>query len=333
MREATIQRITKISEHTNADSLELATVLGWQVVVKKGEYKVDDLAIYVELDGLLPDKPEFEFMRARKFRVRSVRLRGEISQGLLLPIDLIGDNTITIEEGADVSEIIGVTHYEKPIPVSLAGLVRGNFPPYIRKTDEERIQNVPGLIDELQGESVYATVKCDGTSWTGLLCDGEFHVCTRNNDLKLDNNDENPYIKVARKYDVENKLRRLGINVAIQGELVGPGIQKNRLGLKELELRVFNVFYIDEQGYADYNELRSFCEVMELPMVPVIAVWDFDNTIEELLEMAEGCYEGTKNRREGIVIRPLKAIYARSLRGRRCSFKVLSNSYLLKDEE
>jgi len=330
MREATVQIIKNVEAIENADMLEQATVLGWKVVVKKGEFKIGDKCVFVELDSLLPEKPEFEFLRNKKFRIKTVRLRGALSQGIIFPLSILPSKEYDLyEESEDVSEIIGVTHYEKPIPVNLRGQVKGNFPPYIPKTDEPRIQNYPNILDEFMGVDCYISVKCDGTSATFSMKDGDFNVCSRN--LAYKETDEIIYWKIAKKYNIE-KILSLYKNYAIQGEICGPGIQKNRLGLKDYELLVFDLWDIDNQEYLDFEEMMFFCRLNGLKTVPIEEVIAFNFTFDKLLEKAKGKYEGTSNRREGIVIRPLMGRYSRTLK-RRLSIKALNNEYLEKDEE
>lgn len=236
---------------------------------------------------------------------------------------------IKLEVGLNVTEPLGITHYEKPIPACLGGLVRGSFPSHlISKTDEERIQNIPRVIEELQGVEVYSTVKCDGTSATYINYNNDFQVCSRNNSMKLDGN--NVYLTMAKKYDIMGVLK--GLNIAIQGEICGPGIQKNRLGLKEVDLFIFNVWDIEKRKYFNGRELKNICTMMGLKTVPFNCPFTFNHTIEQLLEMAKGLYPETKNRREGIVIRPVEEMYSKTLKGR-MSFKVLNNEYLLEHGE
>lgn len=338
---ASVQKILSVEPVVNSDFLEKVLVLGWQVIVKKGEFAQGDLCVYVELDSLLPDGPEWcEFMRPRGFRVRSIRLRGELSQGIVFPISILPDEELFMSEGEemdayegiDVSEILGITHYEKPVPVESRGLMRGNFPPYIPKTDEPLIQSVPDVLNELKGIDVYSTVKCNGTSITISYKDGDFQICSRNNSLKIEGNENNVYIQTALKYDLDKKLPVYGKNIALQGELVGPGIQKNHLGLKEHKILMFNAYDIDNRKYFNYNELLDICFELSLESVPYIDHFKFDFTMEQLLDMANGYYSNTKNLREGIVIRPLEELYSRAIRGR-MSFKILNNEYLVKEKE
>ncbi|MBP6640991.1 MAG: RNA ligase (ATP), partial [Bacteroidia bacterium] len=226
---ASIQRIKDLAPIPGADAIEKATVLGWQLVVKKGEFQIGDLAVYCEIDSLLPDRPEFEFLKARGMRIRTIRLRGEISQGICFPLSVLPAGT-EIAEGADVTDILEITKYEPPIPASLAGVMKGGFPSFIPKTDETRVQVLQELLDKFTGTLCYVTEKLDGSSVTYYLKDDEFGVCSRN--LELLESDENSLWKVARMLKVEEKLRALGGNHALQGEIVGEGIQGNLYKLR-----------------------------------------------------------------------------------------------------
>lgn len=242
---------------------------------------------------------------------------------------------IYLEEGTDVSEILGIIHYEKPVPVQMRGQVRGNFPSnLVSKTDEERIQNIPEILNELKGVQVYSTVKLDGTSATYLLYNGDYQVCSRNTSYKLiDDNKDNIYLRISEKYNIKEVLEKIGKNLAVQGEIVGPGIQKNRLGLKEIDFYVFNVYDIDKREYLDFEMLKMFRDATGMKLVPIIEVFELNHTIDELLEMAKGFYDGTKNHREGIVIRPVNSIKSNILKGDRASFKIINNEFLLKEKE
>ncbi|MFN0201713.1 MAG: RNA ligase (ATP), partial [Bacteroidia bacterium] len=162
---ASIQKIIQLEAIPEADAILKATVLGWQLVVKKGEFQVGDDCVYCEIDSLMPDRPEFEFLKPRGMRIRTVRLRGQISQGICFPLSILPENT-PIEEGLDVTEMLGITKYEPPIPAQLAGTVKGLFPSFIPKTDETRVQVLQEVLDEYKDETCYITEKLDGSSVT-----------------------------------------------------------------------------------------------------------------------------------------------------------------------
>lgn len=168
---ATIQRIKEIKVHTGADALELATVLGWQVVVKKGEFKPGDLVVYIAIDTILPEKPEFEFLRNKNFRIKPIRLRGQESAGICFPVSILRaftppdrpwDDYLYSKEGDDVTYILNIKHYEKPVPAELAGQAKGMLPGFIIMTDELNLRSYPDALPELWGKHYYITIKDDG---------------------------------------------------------------------------------------------------------------------------------------------------------------------------
>ena len=329
---ASIQKILDIKPIENADSLEKAYVLGWQVVVKKGEFKIGDSVVYVSIDSILPEKPEFAFLEKCKYRIKTIKLRGELSQGIVFPMSILPPLTyLTYEVGQDVTEFIGVKHYEKQVPGVLGGENKGNFPPFFPRTDEERIQNVPEVLNELRGKSYYISEKCDGTSCTIYYNRGEFGVCSRN--MEKADTAESVYWQMARKYDLEKKMKEWGKNLAIQGEICGPGIQKNHLGLKENEFFVFDVFDIDDGKYMSTPHMTQIIRHFDLRAVPLVQFGEgFSFDLNDLLEKAKGKYTGTENDREGIVVRAMYGDFSEKMR-KRISFKVLNNDFLLKEGE
>jgi len=324
---ATIQKIKSLEPIANADSIEKATVLGWQLVVKKGEFRVGEACIYCEIDSLFPDQEPFAFLKPRGMRIRTVKLRGQISQGICFPLSILPEG-YPIEEGADVTEVLGITKYEPVLPASLSGLVKGTFPSFIPKTDETRVQVLEELLRKYDGERCYVTEKLDGSSVTYYLKDGEFGVCSRNYEL-LETAD-NTFWTVARQLDIENKLR-LGGNVALQGELIGNGIQGNKYKLKNQTVYFFNAFDIDRYAYLDYEQFVEVIRRLELNSVPVLdASFHLTADIPALVDMAIG--QSVLNPvvlREGIVIRPLEE--KNDLLGR-VSFKAISPEFLLQYE-
>lgn len=321
---ASIQRIRKIEPIPGADAIVKATVLGWQVVVKPEEFTEGDLCVYVEIDSVLPEKPAFEFLRNRAFRIRTIKLRGQLSQGICFPVSILPPG-VAVEEGADVTKALGIVKYEAPVPPSLAGVMKGAFPSFVPKTDEDRVQVVEDLLKKHKGRLCYVTEKLDGTSVTFYLKNGQFGVCSRNMELV---EGENLYWKAARALDVENKLRRLGKNLALQGELVGEGIQGNKLKLKGRTVYFFSLFWIDSFRYANFQELKETVEAAGLQMVPVVSTcYELDNDVQAILAMAQvqsTIREGAMA--EGLVIRAMDA-------GEHVSFKSINNNFLLKWEE
>ncbi len=208
---ASVQRIKALDPISGADAIERATVLGWQLVVKKGEFKVGELCVYCEVDCLMPDDPKFEFLRPRGMRIKTVRLRGQISQGICFSLSILPEG-FDIREDTDCTIALGITKYEPPIPACLNGIAKGAFPSFIPKTDEPRVQILQDLLDQYKGEACFVSEKVDGSSATFYVNNGEFGACTRNFELVED--PENTIWKIARELDIENKLRATGINIA-----------------------------------------------------------------------------------------------------------------------
>jgi len=366
---ATIAKIEAIEDisFTNENGIEeiaqnivKAKVRGWSVVTQwSNNFTPGSLCVYFEIDSVLPaDNPEFAFLEKYKYRLRTIKLKGQISQGLILPIsilehlpncpgkieDLAGnlyfvpdktpDVHIPIFEGHDFTETIGVVKYEPPIPANLRGQVKGLFPHFLRKTDEERIQNAEWLLEKYKGKEFYATEKLDGSSFTCYRKDGVFGVCSRN--LELTETADNAYWQLARRLQIEEKMIELGLdNVCIQGEMIGPGIQKNRYGLKQVELYIFDAFDIETQEYTRPATGRvCMRDITELGIPWVEDVWDgiLNFTLEEVLAMADGpSFLNPDVMREGIVFRPEDE--TRDPKFGRVSFKAISNAYLLKHGE
>ena len=328
---ATIRKIDALRAIPDADAIECAVVGGWTAVVKKGEFKAGDLAVYCEIDSWIPHALAPFLSKGKEPRVfdgipgerlRTMKLRGQLSQGLLLPWTVGG-------EGDDVSELLGIVKYEAPIPAQLAGEVKGMFPGWIQKTDQERIQNLKEELDYwLKEQHVWeVTEKLDGSSMTVFLRDGEFGVCSRN--LELKPSESNSLWKVAIRNELELKLRRADRNLALQGELIGEGIQGNPYKQKGQEFFLFDIYDIDTSKYLTPAERNAFVEEHDIKHVPVLAfgaeLWDTlgINSIDEILQFAEGkSVMGMIGcEREGLVFKS-KAM--------QCSFKAISNKFLLK---
>jgi len=330
---ASIRRISEIQEIPGADLIELALVDGWKVVVaKEVGHKVGDLVVYCEIDSFLPIREEFEFLRKSSykkmgdqegFRLKTIKLRGQVSQGLILPMSVFALYPSNPTEGDDVTEALDIVKYEPPIPAELAGKVKGLFPSFIRKTDEERIQNLASEYEEMKKHTYYVTEKLDGSSATFYINNGEFGVCSRN--LELLETEGNTFWKVARELDLENKLKEYGINLSVQGELIGEGIQGNPYKIKGQTVRFFNLFDIDLQVYHSLSVFKETMKVLGLETVPVLEThFHLPETIDELLKMADSKSVLNSNfDREGIVIRSLD---------RKISFKVISNKFLLNEK-
>jgi len=343
---ASIQRVVETFPIEGADAIEGCQVLGWKCVIKKGELKAGDLCVYFEIDSLLPQREEFEFLKSKHYRIKTIKLKGQVSQGLAIPLDQITYVDLSsFTEDDDVTEVLGVYKYEEVLPACLRGKVAGKFPGFLQKTDEERIQGCLSLLEKNAGRIVYATEKLDGSSFSAYLKDDisaegyeaddpikKFGVCSRNLELKTDDDYftggdiKNTFWKVSRDENIEYKLRKYGKNIAVQGEIVGPGIQKNKYYLQKIKLYVFNVFNIDTCSFYNLFEMKRFCKDLGFDMVPVVDEFVLDHTVDDLVQMSKGksilC---PKSKREGLIIRTID--------GERVSFKVINPEFLLKYAE
>jgi RNA ligase (TIGR02306 family) len=328
---ASIQRIKSLEPIVGADAIEKATVLGWELVVKKGEFQVGDACVYCEIDSLMPARPEFEFLKPRGMRIRTVRLRGQFSQGICFPLSILPAGADT-QEGADVTDVLGIVKYEPPIPANLAGKVKGCFPGFLPKTDETRVQVLQAVLDEFRGTICYVTEKLDGSSVTYYLNDGEFGVCSRNQDLY--ETPDNSIWRVARELDVEAKLRSLGGDFALQGEIIGEGVQGNKYKLRGQTVRFFNAFEIAKVRHLDRAEFFRVMDTLQLTPVPLLCSdYALSSDIPELVRMAIAPSQlNPALPREGIVIRPLEERRTATAGLGRVSFKAINPEFLLKFE-
>lgn len=368
---ATIRKIDALEPIDGADLIETAVIGGWKVVVKKGEFTVGQLATYFEIDSWIPTelapfltsegKEPREYNGIKGERLRTVRLRKQISQGLLLPLTVIYDAVkksldnlnnkletmpiIYYEEDMDVSDLLNIHKYEPPMSTQLAGMAKGNFPSFIPKTDEERVQNLSrSLYQWIGSEDLWeASEKLDGSSMTVFIknaADEEgnpirrFGVCSRN--LELKDTEENSFWRQARADDIENKLRELvpDRNIAIQGELIGEGIQGNKYRILGTQFHVFTIYDIDKGEYLNSEERVALAGKLGLNHVKVlenISLYrspagtsvNVNDVIAQLLTYAEGkSVLNAQTEREGVVFK--------NIRDPSLHFKAISNKFLLK---
>lgn len=366
---AHIEKIEWIRPIDGADKIELCGVLGWQcVIAKKDGFRVGQSVIYIEIDSVVPDIPQFEFLRDRKFRVRTIKLKGQLSQGLIIPIP---ESLVIRAIGMDVTDTLGITKYLTPSEreeedqitrralndknklkkfmmryswfrsLFLSRNKKSGFPYWVSKTDEERIQNMPRVLEQYADELVYVTEKIDGQSATftgkkvpqfggyiGRLLPKKFQfvVCSRN----LTTNDKNNlYWKVAKKYNIENILRE-NPTLTIQGEQNDTKVQGNKYGFKEPVLHVFNIIDHEKDYQYDVFEMKAFCDKYGLKTVPVIAtalpLRNVGESVPMVIEASKFTSAIAPIHREGIVVRCVK-------NGKKIlSFKCINPDFLLKYE-
>lgn len=377
---ASVRRIAAIEEIPNADNIEKVIIDGWEVVVKKDEeYKPGDLCVFIEVDSILPAIKYFEFMEPRKYRVRTIKLRKQVSQGLVIPLNDINkirnqlgitdpDKEIVLmflEEGTDLTEELGIKKYDPQLKEENLLLAdarkkknpihkyllrypwyrklwtkQKGWPKQVVKTDEERIQNSPSILRNYDKAIFYETEKLDGQSatffylkqpWFWKFKKKVFGVCSRNIWLKT----KHPcnYWDVADKYDIQNKLKHYGKEVVIQGEIIGPGIQKNKYNRSELEFYVFNVYNVATDEWYGRHGIEAVCSALDLNMVPVISQGKLEDiagrSVEDVVNKVKGNSTLAKVKREGSVFRELCAVTG--MRG--ISFKCINPDFLLKYQE
>jgi len=327
---ATIRKVDTIKPIEGADAIELAIFGGWQVVIKKAqEIKPGMLVVYCEIDSVFPEKPEYEFLRQDKFRLRTKKFRGALSQGLVFKVEeVIKDGSF--KEGDDVTDLLGITLYEPPIPAAISGEVTGPYPSSVPKTDEERVQNID--VADFYEIDFLVTEKLDGTSCSFILDEKGFHVCGRN--WEYMETPEQTFWKLAKQYEIEDKLRKYyentGSYLALQGEVVGNGIQTNIYNLKGQDIFIFNIFDITKQRYLPATEYREVCEKFGIKTVPVVEekMSIKGKTHDDFLQYAQDkSLLNPQAEREGIVF---KSFEQTDRNQGKISFKAISNKYLLK---
>jgi RNA ligase (TIGR02306 family) len=319
-----VAKIKEVKEHPNADRLEIHKIKGWEVIAQKGLYKEGDIVVYCPIDAVLPIELS-DAMEVTKYlskqRVKTARLRGVYSQGLLIPTTFLPEGDYKI--GDDVKDLLGITKYEPPPPpAQFAGTQLKKDDRFNRYTDIENIKNFPDVLKE--GEQVIISEKIHGSNFRcGWVDEETFLAGSHNCNLKED--PDNIYWKIVHKYDLKEKMR--GMGVILYGEVYGPGIQKNfAYDKKEVELVVFDVS-LNGVYYDYYQAQEIYYGILGLPGVPVLYVGEWE---PELVNLADG--QSTISDtciKEGIIIRPLVGRYDGTIG--RVILKHISEKYLLKD--
>lgn len=321
MKLASVEKIVNVFPHPNADTLELVKVLGYQCIVPKGKWKTDDLCILIQPDVVLPDASWATFYNGKSSRVKAIRLRGEWSFGIVESLDILPVKWIDLqcdpEFTGEVSELLGITKYESPQPNNLEA--KGRLPRGLPKTDEERWQNID--LSQFIDLPCIITQKIDGQSFTAYYKDGEFGVCGRTQEMKLEY--DNNFTRNVVKYDLQRKLtefcQKHGVNLALRGEQYGAGIQNsnnNPHSKLPVGLMFYSVWNFDcmryESPWSDFG-VFELCKTLDLPTVPKLLEMRFNSTLVENYSNAESL-NGYPF--EGIVIA-----------GRGWSFKVINLNY------
>ena len=367
-----IQRIHRIDPIAKADAIECVTIHGWELVAKKGEFAVGDLCVYFEIDSFLPEDPRYEFLKDLKnhqgrkgYRIKTIKLRGQISQGLALPLSMFPEITNPVEFD-EVTDLLNVIKYDNSVaqsgnkPGLKAGPTAGKFPHFIPKTDQERIQNLSDWFTRYADVEWEETLKLDGSSctmykitkspsiWSRIksffgapLIDYHFGVCSRNLEIKRSDNyvktftnsdkestyQSSDFWRVAHLYNVE---KHLPVGYAIQGELIGPRIQANHEQVDSLDFYIFDVYDILNARYLSPLERADFVAtyLSSMKHVPILGsmVRIFEICPDVKLLLA---------RVQGQSMNPGTVSEGRvykSIDGTK-SFKCINNDYLLKCEQ
>lgn len=336
---ASIKKISDIIPIDGKDRIVLAVVDGWNVIVRKDEFKIDDKCVYIEIDSVLPDKPEFDFLRKNNFRIKTMKMAGVISQGICFPLSILPEKSKgEYEIDEDVTDIIGIKQYEKTMdkePNKTTAPLRKkypnwlmrmswfrklvlpkkhdkSFPDFVSKTDETRIQNIPFILKDKR--EWIATEKVDGQSGTFCLVRHksripfikdkfEYIVCSRN--LRLSSKDNSSYWRVSDKYQIENALRNMiGERewIALQGECIAPNVQGNKYKVTDADFYAFNLIY--PTGRLDSVTAKNICNQHGINFVPILATnYVLPDTVSKVLEYAHGKSQLGETLREGIVFR------------------------------
>jgi RNA ligase (TIGR02306 family) len=334
---ATIRVINQLCPIPGADLIEVAIVDGWETVVKKGEFNVGDLCVYFEIDSWIPSIIVPFLFKGKSYqgvegaRLRTMRLKGQLSQGLALPICHLNDAVIPLKhlqdpELNDVTEILGVLKWEAPeTGKAFNGNAKGNFPDFVPKTSQERVQNVWGRHrDFYKVDRWEVTEKLHGSSMTIYIKDGVVGVCSRN--LELKEEDGGAFWETAHRQGLVDAIKALGPDMVLQGELCGPGICGNNYKLPTHEFFLFDMYDIEYQEYLDAHTRNALAKVYKIKTVPLVAmdVHIAESTVKELLDKADGPSQLVDAPREGFVYK--------SLSDPTKSFKVISNNWLLTEK-
>ena len=345
---ASVQRVAEVKAIDGADKIEAYRINGWWVVDKKDSHKVGDLVVYCEVDSWIPHaiapfltKPGHqprEYLGVEGERLRTIKLKGQISQGLLLPLDHEANNGDTIlnmywdsvnadddsdytipDEGYDLTSLLGIVKWEDTRYMNDSN-AKGSFPSFIPKTDQERVQNILRSIENWKGMSFEVTVKRDGSSMTAFVNRDDEGVCSRN--MLLHETDSSAFWHAARSLNLLEKIRSTGRNLALQGELLSQKIQGNYEKVSSVEWNCFDIWDIDNRQYLLPRERQDLCESLGIPHIKIIdKEFVLCHNVDQLLEMAEGPGVNPGVKREGLVYKQNNGQF---------SFKAISNSYLLK---
>lgn len=356
---ATIQKIKNIRSIPERDRIQIASVLGYDVIIGKGIYEEDQHVCFFEIDSLFPKDNDFwkEDLEKFKYRIKTFKVNtpnGPVyGQGWCIPLEhmmkyiqqfkpdiydkIINTNEIKLCEGFEVTEYLDITKYDPELMNNatklLPGNAEGNFPSdYIPKTDETRLQGCLGVLEELRNHPYVIRKKYEGTSITFIRINDRDRVCSRNLMIKKpeDGDPKSDYWDMYNKYPKIKDLLHEGF--AVQAEMYGEGIMKNPLGVQGKHIAVFNIYDTKSRRYVDDFELIELCNQYDLPICEeVLRGMVFRMSYDELAELSDKQIYPNGHLCEGIVIRPQTEMYSKRLHGR-LSFKQISRPYLAKEK-
>lgn len=356
-----------------ADRIELVGVLGWQCIAKVSEFNTGDLCVYIEIDSIVDkENPDFSFLEKRNYKIKTMKMKGVLSQGIVFPLSIL-PNDKTYKVGDDVTSTLKITQIEDDVPKpkksnSLQSIKQRHkklfknkvflwfmkyrwfrniaikiltpkrkpkqFPDWIVKTDEVRLQNMPFVLEEYKDKPMILTEKLDGTSTSFGLKKikkrkFDFAVCSRNvrqEDITQQTYfEDNVYHIIAKQYDIKNVLMQIlreynATTVVLQGETIGEAIQKNKYGLKDIDFYGFNL--VIDGKKIDSSIATDIVHRFGIKWVPIIdASFKLLPTVDEMIAYADGKSTIADTLREGLVIRD---------HDNTISFKCISNQFLLK---
>lgn len=371
-----VETVKSLSPIAGADRIEKAQVLGWELVVKKGDFKVGDLCVYAEIDSVFPEQhPCFEFLKPRKMRIKTVKLRGQVSQGICFPISILKEvnpnfDLSTVKAGMPCTELLGVIKYDSEAASDVKRIVNkkswiqnklsylkwklfgrkpienNDFPQDVPKTDEERVQKFGHHLEKCEGQLVYITEKLEGasatfvyrqaaTNWLAKLLgkNNLFQICSRNRvvwDSEEGGDNKHHIYLISQKYDIYNKLKKLGRNLAIQGEAIGSEngsrrIQSDIYRLNELQFLIFLMYDLDKKEYLSFSEVKEIARQCQFETVPLLQMnVPLVNSVQYYVELSKGqSIINPSLFREGVVIRAVDNSF---------SFKSINPDYLILDQ-
>ena len=348
----TIRKLARIEKIAKVESIDPATcqnseeaglyniahVLGWVVLIKKDEFKEGDLVVFTEIDSIFPENEKFDFLKPTGYRVRTYKRFGHYIQGIVFPLSILkefpGGDAVEIQEGVEVTAVIGIVKYD---PEAKAEPPKaGDFPDFLKRTEEQRVQTLPWLLEKCKDMVFYTTEKLDGESATFFLHEGTYGVCSRNKEVT---GSGNKLVQTGKELGLEDKLRKFGLDLALQGEIIGEGIAENKYKIKGKTIRFYSVFDIEAKKYFDLDDFEKFITVhLGLETVPILDKnFKLPESVDDLLVAADGVSVlNPSQNREGIVVRTLKETKLPKQyeddEDARFSFKVISNKFLLKHE-